>query len=39
VGLKRGPLSFVSTVEELLERKIKGSGLQIEITDVGDPPR
>jgi hypothetical protein len=29
VGLKRGPLSFVSTIEELLERKSSGSGLEI----------
>jgi hypothetical protein len=28
VGLKRGPLSFVSTIEDLLERKSSGSGLQ-----------
>jgi hypothetical protein len=27
VGLERGPLSFVSTIEELLERKSSGSGL------------
>jgi hypothetical protein len=27
VGLKRGPLSFVSTTEEMLERKSNGSGL------------
>jgi hypothetical protein len=26
VGLERGPPSFVSTIEELLERKISGSG-------------
>jgi hypothetical protein len=26
VGLKLGPLSLVSTIEELLERKISGSG-------------
>jgi hypothetical protein len=29
VGLERGPLSLVSTIEELLERKISGSGLEI----------
>jgi hypothetical protein len=28
VGLKRGPLSLMSTTEELLERKISGSGLE-----------
>jgi hypothetical protein len=28
VGLERGPLSLVGTVEELLERKIGGSGLE-----------
>jgi hypothetical protein len=28
VGLERGPLSFVSTIEELLERKSSGSGLE-----------
>jgi hypothetical protein len=27
VGLERGPLSLVSTIEELLERKSRGSGL------------
>jgi hypothetical protein len=29
VGLERGPLSLVSTVQELLERKSSGSGLEI----------
>jgi hypothetical protein len=29
VGLERGPLSLVSTIEELLERKNSGSGLEI----------
>jgi hypothetical protein len=29
VGLERGPLSLVSTNEELLERKSSGSGLEI----------
>jgi hypothetical protein len=38
VGLERGPLSLVSTTEELLDRKRKGSGLEIDITAVGDPP-
>jgi hypothetical protein len=28
VGLERGPLSLVSTIEELLERKNIGSGLE-----------
>jgi hypothetical protein len=28
VGLERGPLSLVSTTEELLERKSSGSGLE-----------
>jgi hypothetical protein len=29
VGLERGPLSLVSTTEQLLGRKSSGSGLQI----------
>jgi hypothetical protein len=29
VGLERGPLSLVSTIEELLDRKSSGSGLKI----------
>jgi hypothetical protein len=29
VGLERGPLSLVSTIEELLEKKSNGSGLEI----------
>jgi hypothetical protein len=29
VGLERGPLSLVSTTEELLGRKSRGSGLEI----------
>jgi hypothetical protein len=29
VGLERGPLSLVSTIEELLERESSGSGLEI----------
>jgi hypothetical protein len=29
VDLERGPLSLVSTIEELLERKSSGSGLEI----------
>jgi hypothetical protein len=28
VGLEQGPLSFVNTIEELLERKSSGSGLE-----------
>jgi hypothetical protein len=28
VGLERGPLSLVSAIEELLERKSSGSGLE-----------
>jgi hypothetical protein len=28
VDLERGPLSLVSTIEELLGRKISGSGLE-----------
>jgi hypothetical protein len=30
VGLEQGPLSLVSTIEELLERKSSGSGLAIQ---------
>jgi hypothetical protein len=37
VGLERGPFSLVSETEELLERKSSGSGLEMEITAVGDP--
>jgi hypothetical protein len=37
VGLERGPLSLVSTIEELLRRKSSGSGLETEITVAGDP--
>jgi hypothetical protein len=29
VGLERGPLSLLSTIEELLERECSGSGLEI----------
>jgi hypothetical protein len=35
VGVERGPLSLVSTTEELLERKSSGSGLESR----GDPFR
>jgi hypothetical protein len=39
VGLERGPLSLVSAMEELLERKSSWSSIEIEITAVRDPPR
>jgi hypothetical protein len=39
VGLERGPLSLVGMMEELIERKSSGFGLETEITAVGDPPR
>jgi hypothetical protein len=35
MGLERGPLSLVSTIVELLERKSNGSGLETENTAVG----
>jgi hypothetical protein len=35
VGLERGPLSLVSTIEEIVERKSSSSGLEIENTAVG----
>jgi hypothetical protein len=35
VLLDWGPLSIVSTIEELLERESSGSGLETEITAVG----
>jgi hypothetical protein len=31
-GLEQGPLNLMSTIEELLERKSSGCGLEIEIT-------
>jgi hypothetical protein len=34
VGLEQGPLSLVSTIEELPERKNNGFGLETEITAV-----
>jgi hypothetical protein len=34
VDLERGPLSVVSTIEEVLERKSSGFGLETEITVV-----
>jgi hypothetical protein len=39
VGLKRGPLSLVSTIEDLLERKISGSGLENREYGHMDPSR
>jgi hypothetical protein len=39
VGLKRGPLSLVSTIEELLERKSSGSGLESREWGRRDPSR
>jgi hypothetical protein len=39
VGLKRGPLSFVSTTEELLERKSRGSGPESREYGRRDPSR
>jgi hypothetical protein len=39
VGLERGPLSLVSTIEELPERKISGSGPEIREYDRRDPSR
>jgi hypothetical protein len=37
VCLERGPLSLVNTVEELLERKSNGSGLEIREYGSRDP--
>jgi hypothetical protein len=37
VGLERGPLSLVCTIEELLERKSSGSGLEIREYGRRDP--
>jgi hypothetical protein len=39
VGLERGSLSFLSTIEELLERKISGSGLENREYGLRNPPR
>jgi hypothetical protein len=39
VSLKRGPLSLVSTIEELLERKSSGSGLENREYGRRDPSR
>jgi hypothetical protein len=38
VGLELGPLSLVSTTEEVLGRKISGSGLENRDYDRRDPP-
>jgi hypothetical protein len=38
VGLKQGPLSLVSTIEELLGRKGSGSGLENRDKAAGDLP-
>jgi hypothetical protein len=37
--LERGPLSLVSKIEELLERKSSGSGLEIREYGCRDPSR
>jgi hypothetical protein len=39
VGLERGPLSLVSTTEELLGRKSRGSGLEMREYCHRDPSR
>jgi hypothetical protein len=39
VDLERGPLSLVNTIEELLERKSSGSGLEIREYGGRDPSR
>jgi hypothetical protein len=39
VGLDRGPLGLVSTIEELLGRNSSGSGLENQEYDRGDPLR
>jgi hypothetical protein len=39
VGLERGPLSVVSTIEELLGRKSSGSGLENRDYGRMDPSR
>jgi hypothetical protein len=39
VGLQRGPLSLVSTIEDLLGRKSSGSGLEIREYGCRDPSR
>jgi hypothetical protein len=37
VGLERGPLSLVSTIEEILERKSSGSGREMREYGRKDP--
>jgi hypothetical protein len=37
VGLERGPLSLMSTIEELLERNSSGSSLENQEYGCGDP--
>jgi hypothetical protein len=39
VGLERGPLSLVSTIEELLERKSIDSSVENREYGSGDPSR
>jgi hypothetical protein len=39
VGLERGPLSLVNTIEELLDRKSSGSGLESREYGRRDPSR
>jgi hypothetical protein len=39
MGLERGPLSLVSTIEELLGRNCSGSGLESQEYDPRDPLR
>jgi hypothetical protein len=39
VGLERGPLSLVSTIEDLLRRKSSGSGLESQEYGRRDPSR
>jgi hypothetical protein len=39
VGLERGPLSLVSTTEQLLQRKSSGSGLEIREYGLRDQSR
>jgi hypothetical protein len=39
MGLKRGPLSLMSTIKELLERKSSDSALEIREYGRRDPPR
>jgi hypothetical protein len=39
MGLERGPLSLASTIEELLDRKSRGSALEIREYGRRDPTR